>query len=147
MKIKMYVAYPAPQLGEAQPCAVCDGAGITGERYTMQTGERGLAVDVFCPACGGCGRAEHEGCDGAEHGILVENELDDDFDDDFDLFEDGEDPDDDQDDEPACPSCDGRTWFPVQGFTPPGENGAVLVLRVPCGCMEGRAEQIDQPGQ
>lgn len=135
MTIAMHVPFPAPDLGDAQPCTVCEGAGITGERYTMQGGNVPLAVDVFCPACGGCGRAVHEGCAEAEHGIGVDDELDEIFD---------HLADDEDDAEPACPSCDGRTWFPVQGFTS-GENAAVLVLKVPCGCMENHAKPIEQP--
>jgi hypothetical protein len=139
MKIAMHVPFPAPELGDAQPCSVCEGAGITGERYTMQVGERGLAVDVFCPACGGCGRAAHEGCREDEHGIGVDDEPDDVFGHlDQDDSEEGQ-----EDGEPACWSCHGRTWFPVQGFTEPGENSVVLVLKMPCGCVENRAVPIE----
>lgn len=136
----MYVTFPAPDLGDALPCTVCEGAGITGERYAMQAGTQPLIVDVFCPACGGCGRTAHEGCREEEHGIGVDDELDD-----FDL-DDGEEDQDEEDGQPACPSCDGRTWYPVQGFTEPGENAVVLVLRMPCGCTEDRAQPIEQAG-
>jgi hypothetical protein len=113
------VAFPPPVVA-GPACPDCGGLGVTGGRYETATDGPTLLVDVFCPTCGGCGSAGHDDC-------TVPHAWDDDFE-----------PDIDDVDEDACPSCQGREWNAVQGFDP-GTDAEPLVLRVPCGCTEGRA--------
>lgn len=111
------------------PCQGCGGIGVTGERYEMPGTDPVLLIDVICPQCGGCGNGdpEHRYCKPSAH-------VDDSGD--FGADEE-EDEDDHQDQEPACPSCNGRRWNAVTGFTADGaidEDEELAVLRVPCGC-------------
>ena len=120
--------FPAPTLPGAA-CSGCDGAGVTGQmyRWQVQPHDRPLLVEVLCPTCGGCGRAEHDDdtCDAPEH-----PGYDDDVDEGL-------------DDEPdRCRSCWGVGWFTVQGWST-GADGrpvddSVTVLRMPCGCAAYR---------
>ena len=132
----LVVAYPPPQV-TGPPCPACQGAGVTGERYRMPTdAELALLVDVFCPVCGGCGSADpdHATCDLASHA-----------DPDFDGYADLDSKEAEAEAE-RCPSCHGRQWNPVQAFgldhgeDPDGD--IMLLLRVPCGCTEGRAQLL-----
>ncbi|MEV0968488.1 hypothetical protein [Microtetraspora glauca] len=123
-----YVPFPAPT--PADPCDTCGGQGVTGDRYEMptDTGQR-LLVEVFCPACKGCGNGSHEQC---KHGAHADDE-----------FELG-----DVVAEDACPSCDGRGWTPVPGWSASDPGAvAVVLMRVPCGCTEGRAQLVDDPDE
>jgi hypothetical protein len=103
-------------------CPACQGSGVTGDHYHLHTDGPVLLVDVFCPACGGCGSADgdHLDCAGPHA---------------------WDDAPDKQPDGDRCPSCQGREWYAVQGF--PGRNlGAdadPVTLRVPCGCTTARA--------
>lgn len=116
----LYLPAPAPYQGPER-CPRCVGAKVTGERYQWP-GESGtpFVVDVICPECLGCGRAEHIGCVPLEHG---EYDADDPY---------WDDEDDEGYADDACPSCHGRTWWACQGFT----DNEVYYLRMPCGCAE-----------
>lgn len=116
----LHLPAPAPYEGPDR-CPDCAGAKVTGDRYEWPAEDTGkpFVVDVLCPTCDGCGRADHIGCVPLEHG-----EYDPD-----DPYEDDEEPTED-----TCPFCHGRTWWPCQGFPPDGD--AVLILRMPCGCAE-----------
>lgn len=128
------VTFPTPELA-GPACAGCAGAGVLAEQMQMPTGSgRVLLVDVFCAVCGGCGSADpaHTACPPAAH--AWHDDEDDDPDDDE--LPDGE--------EDRCPSCSGRGWFPVQGFTDAGDQ--MVMLRVPCGCTTDRAELVSPAG-
>jgi hypothetical protein len=117
-----YVPFPAPT--PAVSCEACGGQGVTGDRYELRIDGPVLLVDVFCPTCHGCGSAVHDKCADGVHAL-------DDFDD----------PADD------CPSCNGRGWNAVTAWSANHpDNDEPLFLRVPCGCTEDRAEQVDDPG-
>lgn len=130
-----YVVVDFPQPTVTGPaCQACEGLGVTGEHYQMETSEgRVLLVDVFCPECGGCGSANHNPCNGTHDASTEEF---------WSVDEDDDEPDDD-----ACPSCQGREWNAIQGFGDfafDEEDGeevptSLKVLRVPCGCTTGRA--------
>lgn len=132
------VTFPSPDLGGQPPCPSCAGAGVTGETYTLQTSEQypPLLVDVFCPGCGGCGRANHTGCVFLSPCTETLDRADD-------L---AEDPDEDEEGEleGACPSCQGRTWWICQGFAGEGEDTVMHHLRVPCGCTEGQVQYVER---
>lgn len=129
---------PVQEHTHDRPCPACHGHGVTGRRYEMPTGAAAdlqapdvvLLLEVFCPACGGCGNGdpEHAGCEAAWH---PDPGDDDQFDDD--------DPDDDLGDgESACWSCgSGRGWFPIQGFTE-GPDTEMYTLRGICSCATDR---------
>lgn len=180
---RMYVPFPAPALDDADPCGACDGQGVTGEQYDYETPNGSVAVDVFCPSCGGCGRATHTGCKPNAHGLepgdvdagpaglpvdlagvlagdpaaldhlaevfAYQDERDEDGhhgpgDYAYDYPTDEDDEDDDEGPEGACPSCHGREWYPTQGFTGDADTpGVILVLRMPCGCTDGRAVPLE----
>ncbi|MFG2056663.1 hypothetical protein ACGFI9_21835 [Micromonospora sp. NPDC048930] len=107
---------PCPPYEGPARCPACAGARITGAVYSCTPlAVPELVVDVLCPICGGCGRATHDGCQPDEHGEW-----------------DHDDQDDDVDDTDACPSCRGRRWFPVQGWT--DGDADMHTLRMPCGC-------------
>lgn len=121
------------------PCQGCGGLGVTGERYQMPGTDPVLLADVICPQCGGCGNGdpEHRYCKPIAH---VADSADD-------LGAWGED-DDGPGQEPACPSCYGRRWNAVTGFTAGGavgEDEELAVLRVPCGCAAPLLETGPDP--
>lgn len=168
----MYVDYPAPDLDGLDPCEPCQGAGTTGEMYAHAGGNGiTLVIDILCPACGGCGRAEHTECEPEAHGttpagltaarlappdpaaILDGHPVPDDPDtaafvlplsvaylDDADEtapwigHPDGTAP---------CPACEGRQWTAVPALTGKAPDTRVITFRVPCGCAEGRARELD----
>jgi hypothetical protein len=121
-----YVEFLPPTV-TGPACQACEGRGVTGEQYHLPTGkDRVLVVDVFCPACGGRGNADHQDCGGAHVGAVDDwTAISEPFDDDF--------------QEDRCPSCQGREWNPVQGFDTDDPDADVRVLRVPCGCTTARA--------
>lgn len=127
------VSFPPPTL-PGRACSTCEGVGVTGERYRMQLSpdEQPLLVDVFCPRCGGCGRAEHddETCTAREHA----EDDDSGYDDEDDL------------DDVRCWSCRDRGWWSATGWPVDADRSAVgdevVTLRMPCGCTSGRVELI-----
>ncbi|HEY3035201.1 MAG TPA: hypothetical protein VGJ54_11165 [Streptosporangiaceae bacterium] len=136
---KMVMHYPPPEV-TGDRCQLCEGLGVTGQQYQMQTGlGRVLLVDVFCPKCGGCGSAdpEHRSCKPEAHAdpeeLGLAAELDDWYDEVFAW------PD-------CCPSCLGRTWIAILGFDGAAQegrdDGKVLNLRVPCGCTSGQLQEV-----
>jgi hypothetical protein len=139
-----YAVLPIPEHPlYPHPCAACDGLGVTGDRYEMPTtpGAPILLVDVICPECGGCGNGdpEHADCPPEAHAYPEDysNST-------------GEYDDDDQGDDggPGCYSCgSGRGWNAVQGIgtSEGGDAEGLAVLRVPCGCSEGRLVLGDDP--
>jgi hypothetical protein len=134
-----YAVLPLPaRLPYPYPCAACNGAGVTGERYELPPGSPGapvLLVDVICPACGGCGNGDpaHAICPRDAHAYPDE------------LWPEPDD-DDQADAASSCPSCgSGRGWNPVQGFSDDAE--ALTVLRVPCGCATARLVIADDPAE
>ncbi|MGV9509345.1 hypothetical protein ACWDQZ_27470 [Streptomyces tendae] len=131
----LFIDLPAPELGDARPCDDCGGNGLTGETFALgvndDSGTPPLLVEVVCPSCLGCGRAEHDeerGC-GFLHAEDDEGLLDD--------------WDDEQDEEP-CYSCHGHLFYYLPGITKDdnGEPEQVVYLRHPCGCTEDRARII-----
>lgn len=166
----LYIPYPDPILEGAPACYACDGKGKTGEMFgQVTTTGVTLVVDVFCPGCGGCGRGEHDRCHPYAHGLdpyaLADGAAGLPADllgaledahlpvggDDLAAFvlADGHEldtDDDDQDDDEAgaCPSCRGRTWNAVSGFSGEGTNVITVVLRMPCGCVEARAVELTE---
>lgn len=154
MTVRMML--PLEEHAHARPCPACQGRGVTGARYEMPTGAAAdlqapkmvLLLEVFCPACGGCGNGdpEHAGCKAAWHpdpddaGLFGEGDPDNvglGEDDDFDL--DGLADDHDDDCGPACYSCaSGRGWYPIQGFTGEGDSTEMYTLRGLCGCSTDR---------
>lgn len=128
---------PLEKREHAQPCQPCEGAGVTGERYEMPAGEHVLLVEVFCPACGGCGNGDprHAGCKPEWHADSGDDEES--------GFPDGDDPDGSS--SPACYSCgSGRGWNAVQGFRGEGSDVEMVLTRVPCGCSEGRLVEVPE---
>jgi hypothetical protein len=132
MNDRLHLPAPSPYSGSNR-CGSCLGAGITGVRYEMALppvnvggvqdpgGGTVLVVDEICDECQGCGRDpdHHDTCKAEDHADLgqdVRHRRDD-----ADATANG------------CASCDGRRWFPVQGFN----EQRATVLRVPCGCAEG----------
>jgi hypothetical protein len=126
---------PEPYTGP-DPCPACGGDGVTGQRYEFDPSPRAdtpvLVVDVFCPACLGCGQAGHATCQPDQHA--------DSYRDDFDRDEDYDDEDDyhhDTDNNApvsVCPSCRGRRWWCCQGFGGDPVGEVMHELRVACGC-------------
>lgn len=109
---------PCPPYEGPARCPACAGARVTGAVYSSAPlDDPRLVVDVLCPVCDGCGRATHDGCRDDEHGGW-----------DHDYYPDDDTPDDEAD---RCPSCAGRRWFAVQGWT---DGGEMHTLRMPCGC-------------
>jgi hypothetical protein len=55
---------PHPDLGGAEPYPTCEDSGDGEDAYEMpnDTGRPPLLVSVVCPACLGCGRADHDQC-------------------------------------------------------------------------------------
>lgn len=126
-----YVPFADPT--PATPCTACKGKGITGTQYSMPLDDNVMLVDVICESCGGCGSAVHDDCPPGTHALL-------DGDDYLDEREDA------PDDERACWSCGGRGWWVLQGFPPEAAaEDQIVLLRAPCGCTEGRAQQLDVP--
>lgn len=118
----------------ALPCPACQGSGVTGARYEMPSGPYVLVVDVICPACGGCGNGGfgHPGCKPEWHAGGDDDE------DPWGPVDDGSD-----EDGPACYSCgSGRGWWPAQGFTGEGDDAVMHILRMPCGCSQGRLVEV-----
>ncbi|MFJ8954278.1 hypothetical protein ACIRO1_29695 [Streptomyces sp. NPDC102381] len=72
-ELVVVVDFPSPELGDAAPCGDCDGAGVSSDVYEhgyarpKAAGAVALVVEVACTACGGCGRAEHDGCPEGVH--------------------------------------------------------------------------------
>ncbi|MFI6881118.1 hypothetical protein ACIBL6_47510 [Streptomyces sp. NPDC050400] len=114
------VDLPAPDLGDSEPCPHCHGRAVTGEFYAhaypqpTPQGATALLLDLVCPACRGCGLAEHDTCTPGVH-------ADDDPHDEADYLRDQYD-DPDSEDAP-CPSCGGRrfNYTQAQG-QPPTED-------------------------
>jgi hypothetical protein len=141
---KLLMDYPPPQV-DGPKCQACEGLGVTSDRYQMPTapaGERVLLIDVFCPACGGCGSAdpEHRSCKPEAHADPEELGLDLEADEFEDLDEEAEEALD------RCPSCQGRTWIVVLGFDQAAQegrdDGKMLQLRVPCGCVSEQLREV-----
>ncbi|MCG8971798.1 hypothetical protein [Streptomyces sp. CL12-4] len=133
----LFIDLPAPELGDARPCEDCRGRGLTGDTFALgvndDSGTPPLLVEVVCPSCLGCGRAEHDEERGCGH---LHAEGDEDL-----LDERAEE--DDQDEEP-CYSCHGWRFYYLPGVTK-DDNGApqqVVYLRHPCGCTESSARII-----
>lgn len=107
---------PAPYQGPDR-CPSCVGAKLTGARYVFDpsagASEQVLLADVFCPNCGGCGRATHDSCEPKDHADWDPADLDEE-----DYYE------------TACPSCYGRRWWVCQAFN----QTTVYNMRVACGC-------------
>ncbi|MFE9670683.1 hypothetical protein ACFYOK_29570 [Microbispora bryophytorum] len=127
-----YVPFADPT--PADPCPPCKGKGVTGAQYSMPLDDdKVMLIDVICGECGGCGSTVHDNCPPGTHAL------------------DGGDYPDDDDLEArerayGCWSCGGRGWFVVQGFPPEAvAEDEILPLRAPCGCAEGRAQQLDVP--
>lgn len=116
------VPFPAPILPPgAHPCSDCLGQGVTGGHYTMpMSGDRQLLLDVWCPGCQGCGAATHDACKSGIHALDDEGQGDE---------RDG-----------GCPSCGGRGWCTVSGWSASDPDAETVLMRVPCGCQEHRAE-------
>jgi hypothetical protein len=144
MTSQRYAVLPIPEHPPyLRPCRACDGRGVTGDRYEMAGADGApiLLVDVICPECGGCGNGdpEHADCPPDAHA----------YPDDY-TNSTGEYDDDDQGDDgaPVCYSCgSGRGWNAVQGVgtSDDGDAEGLAVLRVPCGCSEGRLVLGDDP--
>ena len=126
------VSFPAPVLPpDVDPCPDCSGQGVTGDHYTMPVGDNALLVDVFCPACQGCGRADHDACTPGSHALDPDEDLDDD----------NSDPPPGHIGDQECYSCACRGWNAVHGWDANDpEPTETTLLRVPCGCVEHRAE-------
>ncbi|MDI3102084.1 hypothetical protein QJ054_34165 [Streptomyces sp. AN-3] len=130
----LFIDLPAPELDDARPCDDCRGSGLTGDTFALGvndgSGTPPLLVEVVCPSCLGCGRAEHD----EERGCgFLHAEGDEDLLNDWD---------DEQDEEP-CYSCHGRLFYYLPGITnDDGEPEQVVYLRHPCGCTEGSARII-----
>ena len=136
----LYVPFPAPDLRGAKPCDACEGSGLSGLNWAMESdGVRPpLLVEGVCSSCLGCGRAEHDyenGC-GWPHADSDSEYADD------------SDPDgpNDWDEEPEllCRSCHGRRFNYTQGFAldDDGEPAEVVYTRAPCGCTAGQVRII-----
>lgn len=117
------------------PCPVCKGKGVTGAQYSMPLDDdKVMLIDVICGECGGCGSAVHDDCPPQAHATLDGDDYP------------GEDDDLDAREGRGCWSCGGRGWFVVQGFPPEAvAEDEIVLLRAPCGCTEGRAQQLDVP--
>jgi hypothetical protein len=113
----------APYTGPEDVCPECRGDRVTGTRYRWAGDGPTLLVDEVCPACGGCGRADHATCGRLDH---AERESA------WDADWDGEDDEEDGGAGQVCPSCQGQRWWPCQGF----DQDTVTYLRMPCGCAE-----------
>lgn len=131
------ISIPPPALPDTtQPCPACGGQGVTGDTYTMPLDDgRQLQVDVFCLGCGGCGRADHDTCLPGVHALDPDEDLDDE----------GSEPPPGQIGDPECYSCAGRGWNCVSGWhAGDPEPSETVLLRVPCGCVENRAETVPE---
>ncbi|MEV4253827.1 hypothetical protein AB0J52_11745 [Spirillospora sp. NPDC049652] len=141
--------FPSPELDDATPCAMCDGLGITHERVStnwspdpLSGRSRLLLAPVFCPACGGCGRSGHDGCEPDAHGY-PSGALDE--------LTDGPPPGAAEAEEASrhllprrglrCPACGDRGWTPVQAYR--DDPGAARIFaRMPCGCARDLIEPV-----
>jgi hypothetical protein len=134
--------FPPPEVPAGAACEACEGAGVTGQQYTMSPPEPPLVVDVFCGVCGGCGASDHERCNGVHPADADWDPwADDPAWDPRDIAPvEGEDTEEDR-----CPSCFGRQWWACQAFPdPPSE---VLTLRMPCGCLpDDRLQEVIPDG-
>jgi hypothetical protein len=126
----LHVPYDPPvRPPDTPPCRDCNGLGISpGRRFQMPldgVGGRFMLLDAFCRTCKGCGSASHEQCPPGAHALVSESELD----------ELGE--------TDGCPSCQGRGWWPATAWSANDpEPDVVTLLRVPCGCVEHRAQPV-----
>jgi hypothetical protein len=110
----LYLPAPEPYTG-ADPCALCGGRRVTGDRFLVDAGAAPpLVVDVFCGDCGGCGRANHDDCDVTEHADVDRGEW----------------PEEEFEVERTCASCSDRRWWACQSFN----EDEIAYLRMPCGC-------------
>lgn len=147
------VVFPAPELGDAMPCAVCKGRGVTHERMSTSWGHdpvtghpRLMLAALFCPACGGCGRSGHDGCALEAHGY-PSGALDE--------LTDGPPketaqvtpspyqlPSRNPDAGPKCVACQDRHWHPMQGYRDDAPN-IRFFAQMPCNCTpEDRIEPV-----
>lgn len=104
--------FPDPDLEGAAACPDCKGRGVSGAFYAhaydqpTEHGATALLLDLVCPACRGCGHADHDACEPGVHA--------------------GDDPDDEHEyldqhfgdpdtGESPCYSCGGRRFTYTQG--------------------------------
>ncbi len=123
---------PLEHHDHATPCPACRGRGVTGERYEMAVTGHVLLLEVFCPACGGCGNGDpdHTGCEPRWHPYPDDDSR-------YSVPDYLDDPGDEA--RGACLSCvQDRGWWPAQGFNGEGADTEMHTLRCPCGCSESR---------
>ncbi|OII68635.1 MULTISPECIES: hypothetical protein [unclassified Streptomyces] len=59
---------PTPDLDGDRPCPDCQGGGAKTNEWSMQTyKDRPVHIQIACPGCRGCGRADHIGCGNGSH--------------------------------------------------------------------------------
>lgn len=137
MSVRIWLPTRAPHTGPDR-CMGCDGAGVSGDRFTQAIGtdtrHATLVVDALCPVCEGCGRnSAHLGCPAADHAQWSGP-----TDDDWDAYERaGTEP---------CPSCHGRQWYAITGWFGEEPN-SMYYLRMPCGCAEPLMVILDEHDQ
>ncbi|WP_066373926.1 hypothetical protein [Herbidospora mongoliensis] len=144
MTILFHLPLPAPTVPEgATPCGGCSGTGLTGVRFSMPIDAddetRAVLLDEICPACRGCGASTHQHCPREAHAWSFDHE--DEFDDSDEDEDEGQGDEDEGDGALACPSCGGRGWWLMTGWSgePPDTTH---YLRTPCGCSEERMVQV-----
>ncbi|MEJ8654619.1 hypothetical protein WKI65_42965 [Streptomyces sp. MS1.AVA.3] len=133
----LYIDFPAPALGSANPCLDCSGSGLSGDTVATESGDGmpPLVIEVVCDTCRGCGRSEHDEESGC--GILHAGE------DEAEFFGDQDDEDEESGGAP-CNSCHGPGYFYVPGFSEDQHgNDIEMWTRTPCGCASGRARVVE----
>lgn len=113
--------FPEPDLEDAAACPDCMGRGVTGEFYAhaydrpTEHGATALLLDLVCPVCRGCGRADHVAC---EAGVHAGDDPDDEH-----AYLEGHFGDPDTGESP-CYSCGGRRFSYNQGEGQPASGEA-----------------------